>query len=57
MTNPTGFALLDRLLDAGLTTIDTAGEYSRWANGHQGGKSGGVIRATQLRPTQAETPW
>lgn len=39
----TSFALLDRLLEAGLTTIDTADVYSRWAPGHQGGESEAVI--------------
>jgi aryl-alcohol dehydrogenase-like predicted oxidoreductase len=33
------FAILDRLLDAGLTTIDTADVYSRWHPGNQGGES------------------
>ena len=33
------FAILDRLLDSGLTTIDTADVYSRWVSGHQGGES------------------
>ena len=41
----TSFALLDRLLDAGLTTIDTADVYSRWAPGHEGGESERVIGA------------
>lgn len=39
------FRLLDRLLDAGLTTIDTADVYSRWAPGHAGGESEAVIGA------------
>ena len=39
----TSFALLDRLLDAGLTTIDTADRYSAWVPGHQGGESESVI--------------
>ena len=39
----TSFAILDRLLDAGLTTIDTADVYSRWAPGHAGGESESVI--------------
>ncbi len=39
----TSFALLDRLLDAGLTFIDTANVYSRWVEGHQGGESETVI--------------
>lgn len=37
------FALLDRLLDAGLTTLDTADVYSRWAPGNQGGESETII--------------
>ena len=39
----TSFALLDRLLDAQLTFIDTANIYSRWVPGHQGGESEAVI--------------
>ncbi|AWB20683.1 aldo/keto reductase [Methylobacterium currus] len=39
----TSFALLDRLLEAGFTFIDTADVYSRWAPGHQGGESESVI--------------
>lgn len=39
----TSFALLDRLLDADLTFIDTANVYSRWVEGHQGGESETVI--------------
>ncbi len=39
----TSFALLDRALDAGLTTLDTADVYSRWVPGHQGGESETVI--------------
>ena len=39
----TSFALLDRLLDAGITTLDTADMYSAWAPGHQGGESESVI--------------
>ena len=37
------FAILDRLLDSGLTTIDTADVYSRWVSGHQGGESESII--------------
>jgi aryl-alcohol dehydrogenase-like predicted oxidoreductase len=37
------FALLDRLLEAGLTSIDTADRYSAWVPGHQGGESETVI--------------
>lgn len=39
----TSFALLDRLLDAGLTSIDTADMYSTWAPGHVGGESESVL--------------
>ncbi|KMO33270.1 alcohol dehydrogenase [Methylobacterium variabile] len=39
----TSFALLDRLLEAGFTFVDTADVYSRWAPGHQGGESEAVI--------------
>ncbi|MDP8251034.1 aldo/keto reductase [Pseudochrobactrum saccharolyticum] len=39
----TSFALLDRLLDADLTFIDTANVYSRWVEGHKGGESETVI--------------
>ena len=42
---PTSFALLDRLGDAGLTTIDTADMYAAWAPGHQGGESESTIGA------------
>ena len=41
----TSFALLDRLADAGQTTIDTADMYSAWGPGHQGGESEAVIGA------------
>lgn len=37
------FAILDRLLDAGLTTIDTADVYSRWHPGNQGGESETIL--------------
>jgi aryl-alcohol dehydrogenase-like predicted oxidoreductase len=37
------FAILDRLLEAGLTTIDTADVYSRWHPGNQGGESETII--------------
>ncbi len=33
------FALLDRLAEAGLNTIDTADIYSHWAPGNKGGES------------------
>jgi aryl-alcohol dehydrogenase-like predicted oxidoreductase len=39
----TSFRLLDRLVEAGLTAIDTADVYSTWAPGHAGGESEGVI--------------
>ncbi|MBS0413836.1 MAG: aldo/keto reductase [Proteobacteria bacterium] len=41
----TSFALLDRLVDAGLTTIDSADMYSAWAPGHQGGESEATLGA------------
>ncbi|HQT67392.1 MAG TPA: aldo/keto reductase [Acetobacteraceae bacterium] len=37
------FALLDRLVEAGLFAIDTADVYSRWVPGHTGGESESVI--------------
>jgi aryl-alcohol dehydrogenase-like predicted oxidoreductase len=37
------FALLDTLVDAGLSFIDTADIYSRWVPGHQGGESETII--------------
>ena len=39
----TSFALLDRLAEAGLNTIDTADIYSHWAPGNQGGESETII--------------
>lgn len=39
------FALLDALVDAGLTFIDTADVYSRWAPGNEGGESEAIIGA------------
>ena len=39
----TSFALLDRMVAAGLTAIDTADVYSRWAPGHTGGESESLI--------------
>ena len=36
---PTSHRLLDRMVEAGLTAIDTADIYSRWAPGHSGGES------------------
>ena len=40
---PTSFALLDRLAEAGLNTIDTADIYSNWAPGNKGGESEAII--------------
>lgn len=37
------FRLLDRAFDLGLTFIDTADVYSRWAPGHTGGESETII--------------
>jgi aryl-alcohol dehydrogenase-like predicted oxidoreductase len=37
------FALLDRLAEAGLNTIDTADIYSHWAPGNKGGESETII--------------
>lgn len=37
------FALLDRLADGGIHTIDTADAYSLWAPGNQGGESETII--------------
>jgi aryl-alcohol dehydrogenase-like predicted oxidoreductase len=39
----TSFKLLDALVDAGLTAIDTADMYSTWAPGHKGGESETII--------------
>ena len=39
----TGFRLLDSMVDAGLTAIDTADVYSSWAPGHKGGESETMI--------------
>jgi aryl-alcohol dehydrogenase-like predicted oxidoreductase len=39
----TSFRLLDMLVAAGLTAIDTADVYSRWVPGHQGGESETII--------------
>ncbi len=39
----TSFKLLDALVDAGLTAIDTADVYSRWVPGHTGGESETII--------------
>jgi aryl-alcohol dehydrogenase-like predicted oxidoreductase len=40
---PTSFAVLDAAVDAGLTFIDTADVYSRWAPGHRGGESETIL--------------
>ncbi|MDT0647547.1 aldo/keto reductase [Zunongwangia sp. F260] len=37
------FKMLDELLEKGLTTIDTADVYSRWAEGNDGGESERII--------------
>src|SRR5690554_3621847 len=37
------FELLDRFVDAGLETIDTADTYSTWVPGNQGGESETII--------------
>jgi aryl-alcohol dehydrogenase-like predicted oxidoreductase len=39
----TSFKLLDAVVDAGLTAIDTADMYSVWAPGHKGGESETII--------------
>jgi aryl-alcohol dehydrogenase-like predicted oxidoreductase len=39
----TSFRLLDMLVEAGLTAIDTADVYSRWVPGHEGGESETII--------------
>ncbi|MBS9478307.1 aldo/keto reductase [Ancylobacter radicis] len=39
----TSFRLLDGLVEAGFTFIDTADVYSRWAPGNQGGESEAII--------------
>lgn len=39
----TSFRLLDILVEAGLTAIDTADVYSRWVPGHEGGESETII--------------
>jgi aryl-alcohol dehydrogenase-like predicted oxidoreductase len=39
----TSFRLLDILVEAGLTAIDTADVYSRWVPGHKGGESETII--------------
>ena len=39
----TSFAVLDRFLEGGLDTIDTADSYSRWVPGNRGGESETII--------------
>lgn len=39
----TAFELLDRFVEAGLNTIDTADSYSRWVPGNKGGESETII--------------
>jgi len=39
----TSFELLDRFVEAGLDTIDTADSYSRWVLGNKGGESETII--------------
>lgn len=39
----TSFDLLDRFVDAGFNTIDTADVYSRWVPGNSGGESEAII--------------
>lgn len=39
----TSFDLLDRFLDGGLNTVDTANSYSRWVPGNKGGESETII--------------
>jgi aryl-alcohol dehydrogenase-like predicted oxidoreductase len=39
----TSFEVLDRAVDRGLTFIDTADVYSRWAPGHRGGESETIL--------------
>lgn len=39
----TSFDLLDRVIDLGFNTIDTADMYSRWAPGNEGGESETII--------------
>jgi len=39
----TSFAILDRFVDLGFNTIDTANSYSTWVPGHVGGESEAII--------------
>jgi aryl-alcohol dehydrogenase-like predicted oxidoreductase len=39
----TSFDILDRFVDAGLNTVDTADSYSRWVPGNKGGESETII--------------
>src|SRR3546814_17716108 len=52
----TAFTLLDRFIDAGLDTIDTADVYSTWVPGNRGGESetiiGNWLKATPGRREQ-----
>ncbi len=52
----TAFTLLDRFIDAGLDTIDTADAYSTWVPGNRGGESetiiGNWLKATPGRREQ-----
>ncbi|MGH8072703.1 MAG: aldo/keto reductase [Lysobacter sp.] len=52
----TAFSLLDRFIDAGLDTIDTADVYSTWVPGNRGGESetiiGNWLKATPGRREQ-----
>jgi len=36
-------ALLDRMVEQGITTLDTADVYNRWVEGHSGGESEAII--------------
>ena len=51
----TSFTLLDAFVDRGLTFIDTADVYSRWAEGHQGGESEAILgRWMKARGTRSK---
>jgi aryl-alcohol dehydrogenase-like predicted oxidoreductase len=39
----TSFAILDRFIDAGFNSLDSADSYSRWIPGHTGGESETII--------------
>ena len=49
------FRLLDMAVDAGLTFIDTADVYSRWAAGHQGGESEVILGKWLARSGKRDT--